>query len=84
MKRFWLYLEPQTFIFRGDGQIVFYNSINGAYHQYLYLNHSLLEYIVDEQEKTQNGYGIFLDESELSLVQTIVDDLRNALNFPNK
>ena len=80
MKRFWLYLEPQTFIFRGDGQIVFYNSINGAYHQYLYLNHSFLEYIVDELEKTQNGYGIFLDESELSLVQTIVDDLRNSMS----
>lgn len=80
MKRFWLYLEPQTFIFRGNEQIVFYNSINGAYHQYLYSNHSLLKHIVNELEKPQNGYGISLDESELSLVQTIVDDLRNSMS----
>lgn len=80
MKKFWIYLEPHTFIFQGDEQVVIYNSINGAYHQYFYSEYPLLEYIVNEIDKSSNGYGVSLDESEMSLVQTIIEDLRETVS----
>ena len=80
MKKFWLYLEPHTFIFQGDEQGDIYNSINGAYHQYFYSECPLLEYIVNEIDNSSNGYGVSLDESEMSLVQTIIEDLRETVS----
>lgn len=80
MKKFWLYLEPHTFIFQGNEQVVIYNSINGAYHQYFYSEYPLLEYIVNEIDKSSNGYGVSLDESEMSLLHTIIEDLRETVS----
>lgn len=53
--RYWLYLEPYTFIFTGNKEKIIYNTINGSYLRYTDLD--VLQ-LLEELTIPENGYCI--------------------------
>lgn len=79
MNNYWLYLEPYTFIFRNEKEAVLYNSINGAYLLYRFNTHPIKQ-LIDELEKTENGYGVLLSEKEQEPVLSFLKDIRETFS----
>ncbi|MBD5307690.1 MAG: TIGR04150 pseudo-rSAM protein [Bacteroides sp.] len=85
MEKF-LYLEPHTFIFRDDAEVVVYNSLNGLYNAIIkpsYIIKQAFEYL----EKPENGYCIELDSnyssdpSLLAFIDRIIDSNSGGICF---
>lgn len=79
MSKYWIYLEPYTFIFHNEKEVALYNSINGVYIQYSFDNH-FIKWIVDELEKPESGYGVLLEEKDLELISSFLKDIRNTFS----
>lgn len=79
MSKYWLYLEPYTFIFHNEKEVALYNSINGAYLLYSFDNH-LLKRIVNELEKPESGYGVLLEDREIEQMPSFIKDIRGTFS----
>lgn len=64
MKKYWLYLEPYTFVFEGRQGAIVYNSINGE--SISIDNASILLSIVEELNAVGKGYCVLLNEEQLN------------------
>ena len=78
MKKYWLYLEPFTFIFKGDNKYLIYNSLNGK--MALFSDPTSLNYIskLDEQ---YSGYCIVITEQELNdlVLKNLINDIQKKV-----
>ena len=76
MKKYWLYLEPYTFVFEGRQGAIVYNSINGE--SIKVSNTSNLLGIIEELNGLGSGYCILLEEEQLNQedVFSFVNDIR--------
>lgn len=79
MNNYWLYLEPYTFLFNNEKEVVFYNTINGSYLHYS-LNSPIIKYIVEELDKLENGYGVRLTEKEVSAISQFLDNVKESFS----
>lgn len=64
MKKYWLYLEPYTFIFEGRQGAIVYNSINGE--SISVGKASILLGIVEQLNTVGSGYCVLLNEEQLN------------------
>ena len=61
--KYLLYLEPYTFIFKGNKDRLVYNTINSAYIRIYKCQ--ILNRILDKLENPDNGYSVFLSAEEM-------------------
>ncbi|MDR1201551.1 MAG: TIGR04150 pseudo-rSAM protein [Tannerellaceae bacterium] len=79
-QKFWLFLEPYVFIFKGKPQNIVYNTINGHYIKCTEDDH--LNKIINGLLASNSGYCLLLDENDLAN-QTVCDfifQIRNSFS----
>lgn len=79
-KKYWLYLEPYTFIFRGKTSAVIYNSLSS---DFIKVDYSYrIKKVLNEISKPDNLYVIQITENDLNDVnlKKFISDIRDSFS----
>lgn len=63
-KKYWFYLEPYVFIFKGNTEQVIYNTFNGFYLKCP--SHESIQQIINKMTKSTSGYCVSIKEDILA------------------
>gem|GEM_PF-108463 len=74
MKKYWLYLEPYTFLFERNGHIVIFNSLSNQGKKFK--NNGRIEAVVNQMNDINNMYCVDITEADLK-----DSDLLDFINY---